>query len=541
MFKDSLIYVVEQLLKKNNIFFDKQELAFQIQSHPSYPSLHAITGVLDHFNIDNIAAAVPTNLETLLELPNCFIGQIETNKGKELVTVDRKGLDYILFHPSQEKEKNTELLFLEKFTGIIVAVENSTIEKKQKFNYENIVLVGVLSLITIGILLISKPTVLASLFFFTSLIGILISISIYKQELGMSSLIGDAFCGSSGEKKDCDAVLSSKGATIYKEYKLSDFSLLYFLGLGLSTFLMILKNSSLDILYIISILVLPITAYSIYYQFKVVKKWCFLCLSIVCVLWLQTSFSVFENGLNIIFNFKSILIVAFSFSLIFFIWNFLKPKLKEFQENKKAKIESFKFKRNYTLFSSLLNSSKKIKTQLKNVPEIVFGNKDSLLEIVIITNPFCGHCKPVHKMVENILHKYKDDVKIIIRFNVNTTNIESDGVIVASRLLEIHQKEGVKGCLTAMSQIYEGESVSNWSGKWGGCYEKEWYIGILEKESVWCNENEINFTPEVLINGQSFPKEYNRSDLVYFIEELHEDYSELEGEQIVDNYFKLTT
>ena len=81
--KDYLIYVTVQLLKKNAIFFDKQELAFQIQSHPSYPSLHAVTGVLDHFNIDNIAAEVPQNLETLLELPNCFLAQVETEKGKD--------------------------------------------------------------------------------------------------------------------------------------------------------------------------------------------------------------------------------------------------------------------------------------------------------------------------------------------------------------------------------------------------------------------------------------------------------------------------
>jgi hypothetical protein len=67
-----------QLLKKNNIFFDKNELVFQIQSHPSYPSLYAVTDVLEHFNIDTIVAEVPKSLETLLELPACFLAQIET-------------------------------------------------------------------------------------------------------------------------------------------------------------------------------------------------------------------------------------------------------------------------------------------------------------------------------------------------------------------------------------------------------------------------------------------------------------------------------
>ena len=33
----------------------------------------------------------------------------------------------------------------------------------------------------------------------------------------------------------------------------------------------------------------------------------------------------------------------------------------------------------------------------------------------------------------------------------------------------------------------------------------------------------INFTPEILINGKSFPKEYSRTDLIFFIEDLEEN------------------
>jgi uncharacterized membrane protein len=529
-----------QLLKKNNIFFDKNELVFQIQSHPSYPSLYAVTDVLEHFNIDTIAAEVPKNLETLLELPTCFLAQIETSKGKELVTVVRKKLEYFLFYTSQEKERNTEVDFLKKFTGIIVAVEKESSEKKVTLNSFNSILISALIILIISIFVISKPTILTTLFFLSSLVGVLISVSIYKQEQGMNSLIGNAFCSSSDEKKDCDAVLSSKGATVFNGYKLSDFSLLYFSGVTIATFLIILSSSSLDALYVISLLALPITGYSIYYQFKVIKKWCFLCLSIVGVLWVQASFAIFETGLNFVFSSEDILVMAFSFLSIIFSWNFLKPTLKEYQENKKAKIDYFKFKRNYTLFSSLLKSSSRIYTLLNNVPEIVFGNKQSKLEIVIITNPFCGHCKSVHKMVENILQKYTNEVKIIIRFNINTKNKESDVVKITSRLLEIYNTEETNICLTAMGQIYEGASVVNWLKKWGECYEKEKYVNYLEQESVWCKENAINFTPEILINRQSFPKEYDRTDLVYFIEDLHESCC-LNTIENINNEFELTT
>lgn len=521
--KETLIFVVIKLLKNNNIFFDQKELNFQIQTHPSYPSLHSVTGVLDYFNIDNIAAEVPVNLATLLELPNCFIAEIELEKGKELVTVLRKNLEYNIFYSSKAKEKISETEFLEKFTGAIVAVEKESSTEKQGVSFFNLILTSLIIVFSFLVLLVFKSNFSTLFFFSTSLIGILISVSIYKQELGVSSLIGNTFCSSIDEKKDCAAVLTSKGATVFKEYKLSDFSLLYFSGLVLSTFLIILNKSSIELLYIISLLALPITLYSIYYQFKVVKKWCLLCLSIVGILWLQSFLVFFNNTISLSFSLESVSIITFSFLIVLFTWSFLKPRLKEFQENKKTKIDYYKFKRNFNLFKNILQKSDKINTDILGASEIIFGNKNSNLEIVVITNPFCGHCKPVHKIVENVLQKYNDKVKIKIRFNIDSKSTESDLVKITSRLLEIYQTKEINICLTAMRQIYEGESVVDWLKKWGECYEKENYIKTLEKESIWCRENAINFTPEILINGLSFPKEYDRSDLLYFIEELYED------------------
>ena len=74
-----------------------------------------------------------------------------------------------------------------------------------------------------------------------------------------------------------------------------------------------------------------------------------------------------------------------------------------------------------------------------------------------------------------------------------------------------------------MSEIYEEGNVEAWLKKWGSCNNINYYVSELEKGSNWCKENTINFTPEILINGKSFPKEYNRTDLIFFIEELEEN------------------
>ena len=519
--KNSLVYLVQQLLLKNNISFDKKEVSFQIQSHPSYPSLHAVTGVLSHFNIENIAAKVPCSVETMLELPSCFIAEIETDNGKELVTVLRKKLNFFFSSSSKKKERNTASQFLEKFTGIIVAVEKNEEENRQVSSAFNTVLIGVLALLTVCVLLIATPTISTTLFFLTSLIGVVISVSVVKQELGITTVIGNAFCSSSNEKKDCEAVLTSKGAMLFKNYKLSDFSLIYFLAMSVAVFLIAIQKASPLLLYLISVIALPVTFYSIYYQYKVVKKWCFLCLSIVGVLWFQALFFFLNTASS--FSFEELLVTVFCFVAVFAGWNFFKPRYIELVQGEKTKIEYFKFKRNLNLFSKLLGQSPKIETNILDTSEIIFGNEQSTLEIVIVTNPFCGHCKPVHELIEKMIHEYDNEVKIVIRFNVNTKDMESDAVRVTSKLLEIYHLEGKRTCLKAMSAIYEGTSVDKWFNTWGNRYEKEKYFTTLESQKKWCLTNTINFTPEILVNGNSFPKEYGREDLIYFIEDLNEN------------------
>ena len=352
-----------------------------------------------------------------------------------------------------------------------------------------------------------------------SIVGIITSVAIVKQELGLKTSIGNAFCSGADDKKDCDAVLTSKGAEIIKGYKLSDLSVLYFSGLTLLTLAQIANPA---ISYTISLLAIPVTLYSIYYQYAVVKKWCMLCLSIVGVLWLQAAVPLITN--TYITTFVPTSFVAFGIvaSLTWLAWYFIKPLVAEVTELRKEKIESVKFKRNFTLLNSLLHKSPQLYTQIENSQEIVFGNPNSALELTIVTNPFCGHCKPVHEHIDEILHRYANNVRIKIRFNINTENKDGDAVKITSRLIEIYHTQGSEACLKAMDAIYGGEKPVKWLETYGTCTQQEVYIAELEREKNWCANNAINFTPEILVNGRSFPKEYNRTDLILFIEDLEE-------------------
>jgi len=523
--KDSLIYQVQQLLVSNKINFDRKELEFQIQSHPSYPSLHAITGVLSHFDIDNLALTIPVDIGTLKQLPKSFLAQIKTDKGEDFVVVNKNKSHCTILTADKKKKKLTNDDFLEKFTGIIVAVEKDDLleSKTTKSNFDEILLISAV-LLFIGLLATSTTSIPFLLYFILSVVGVVISNSIVQQEQGNQTTLGNALCSNATEKKDCDAVISSKGALIFNRFKLSDLSLIYFAGLTLITFLLFLQENNLNTLYTISLIALPITIYSIYYQAIIVKKWCLLCLGIVGTLWAQVAIVLVNTNIIAAFSFttKSILLTSFGFLIIAILWNYISPKLRSLKELSQKKIDYFKFKRNFNLFNTLLDKSKTVDVFISDTSEIVFGNKNAPLNITVITNPFCGHCKGVHMLIENILKKHGKEVQICVRFNISTNDTESDVVKITSRLLEIYKTDSLT-CLEAMHDIYGEITPENWLKKWGNCNEKEQNLEVLIKENEWCKSNNINFTPEILINEKSYPKEYDRSDLIYFIEELEEN------------------
>ncbi len=520
MTQDILPPLVGRLLQKNKIAFDKTELSFQIQSHPSYPSLHAITGVLDHFKIENVAARIPTDQASLEQLPDTFMAQVEN----DLVVVTRSKKGFLVFGSTHRTETWSVTEFLEKFGGVVVAVESSGEPSgTSKNSLLSHLISGAISLILLTLLLVSGPAPTALVFLVLALAGTTVSIVILKQELGEATALGNAFCAGASEKKDCDAVLNSEGATVIGKYKFSDLGLVYFILLSLLSTLVIIHGGNLAIAHYMSLLALPVTLYSIYYQWRVLKKWCLLCLGIVGILWAQAGISVFVTALSIPLSLGDLLLAALILLASLGSWGYLKSKQEALRNTQKTKADYFKFKRNFELFSTLLHENKSLDTHLSATSEIVFGNRQAPTTITIVTNPFCGHCKPVHQLIEDILGQYPDMVKIVVRFNIKLEEKDSDLVRITTRLLEIYEQQGKDLCLMAMSEIYGESTVADWFAKWSECTEPDQYLKTLEAEKAWCHGHKINFTPELFINGLPFPKAYDRSDLIYFIEDLYEN------------------
>ncbi len=525
--ESNLFFILKNFLKKEDFKVNLKELKFQLLSHPSYPSLHSLTGVLSHLGIENLALEVPINVYTLQQTPNNFIS---LTKDGQFMMVNRVGSNFELLLENKEKKTKDAIDFLKDWSGIVVAAEiddeKSQLTDKALGNTFSYAIYTFTGLILIGFFIAFAPEWWQLLHFGLAIVGLLISVLIVNNELGFKSKAVDSFC-SGGESTSCHDVLNSIGASFFNFLKLSDLSIIYFVGLVISWLLVFSLGKTDSMIALLSLLAMPITLYSIYYQYIVVKKWCPLCLGIITVLWFQFG-SLLMSGINfkdISLSFGNTAVALFSFLLAASIWIFIRPLLNGEQALQKLKIEHYKFKRSFDLFLSVLNKGVHLEPHLPTfaAKEIVLGNAYANVNILLVTSPQCFYCKAAHEDLEKVLNKSSDELNLTIRFNVNVKDNEGIGNLVCSRLLELNATEPAETLLKALRDAYTKDSdLKKWLQEWGVPVNHKTYSSILIAQQEWCVENEVHFTPAVFINGKEFPKEYQRTDLIYFIEDLTE-------------------
>lgn len=520
-----LFNILDKLLVTNKIKLNKEELKLQLLSHPSYPSLHALTGVLKHFGVPNLALQVPTDKDTLDQLPPTFIANIKGDQGMHLALIEKKDTSINAYTDHKQVKTIANDTFFDIWDGIIVAVEkDETIREGKGTSASKIWQWAFISIaLGIGIALLNKAFIFEGIHYFLSTIGLILGVLIVGHSLGLESSSTASICNLS-EKTSCDAVLNSKGAKIGGLLTLSDASIIAFAGYTLSYCFSLLGGVPINgIIVALSFLAIPFVLYSIYYQGSVLKKWCPLCLGIASVLILQ-AVTVIVTGNSTAFlsiGIEEIGIYVLSLVIIMGLWFMIKPLLHKKVALDKLKIESNKFKRNFSIFNTLLGENDRITNDIVLPKEIVLGNRDALLEVVLVTSPLCFYCKQAHTDIENVLKQVSNDIKVIIRFNVNIEDTEGEGFLVTSHLIHTYNIEGELACIKMMHDVYKSDvDLKQWLKK-QPTLEAD-YSDVLGAQKEWCTQNNINFTPALYIQGNQFPREYDRNDLPLFIEDLVE-------------------
>ncbi|ROI03479.1 ABC transporter permease [Chryseobacterium sp. G0240] len=493
----------------NYLKLDKQEFIFQFNSHPNYPSALAFSDTLNFMGVKNDAYEL--DKEYWDELPEEFIAIVDNS----FSLVKKTGNNYSVY---SEKAKTVDKQELhQKSTNFVLLFEKTeNAESKQAFDFKP-VLYSVFAIVLVYSFI--SQTIYEAIFNILSLAGVYISIEIFNQKFGNTSTVIGSICGGNNAAvqttNSCDKIIKQDKTSILG-LKFSDFSLIYFTGLAVLGLFLPASAYLIKGFTFVSVIAI---GYSLYIQAFVEKTFCRVCLLIISILIGQLVISTLffkDASFGISILLLTVILWALIFSAVLYFNNLLTQK----EELQKSNAKNLRFKRNYELFKSQLEQNEKI--VFSDNQTFLVGNKDAKLHISIISNPYCGFCKGAHKIGEDLLKKYPDDISVQMRFNYTPERANEKYTQLISDFTYIYNNKPEKEFLSAVDEWFETKDENKIHILSGGNTTSE-HLDPLIAMSQENNDAGLNFTPIFIINGYQFPDKYDREDIWYFVDELIED------------------
>jgi uncharacterized membrane protein len=521
-----LLTVTENLLKNLNVLFTPSALKAKLENNPYYPSLFSVSEVFNDYNIENKGMEI--EISELDKLPVPFLAYTTLHEigSKDFVTVSAVKDKTVTYYHGKEKTVSREE-FIINWTGVVLLVEKSEDSKEQ--DYETnlkktkqhqqriIALSSGLAILVIGAIYMYATqatnifSALSILLF--ALAGLFVSVLLLIYEIDKSNAFVKNIC-TGGTQVNCDAVLGSKASKLFG-ISWGEIGFFYF-----SAFALFLLNPLISFqeknpyLTYISILAATYMPFSIYYQYKVVKQWCKLCLMVQAVLLVNLIWSLTTGSFDPAFTMPSAVLFLVSIAIPMLAWYSIKPIL----------VKSNDADRYYGAYKRLINQPAVLQASLLEQPDllegwenlnpIIKGNPDAENIILKSCKPLCLHCFKAHAIFNDILNK-NNNVKIVTVFLIH----DDDGDEIrlpAKHFLALAEMGRAKEMEEAMNEWYlnEDRNYNVLANKYPVTQE------MLAKQTdkilrmtEWCDAAEIEYTPTVFVNGKKLPSTFLVSDL----------------------------
>jgi len=514
----NLPQIAYKYLTASRIRVSKDWLQQRINSHPYYPALVSLTDTLDELGL--VYNAVRAEKKYIPEFSFPFLAQTPRAVG-----------GFEIVYSMKYYELNKEA-FLNRWEGIAIMVEpaqktynkghDTFIEKEKKGNSIQKVTLGI-GLVLFLFFQTFHFNFIPFVFSILSIVGMTICFLTISHKHGKANVVTSRLCNNE-KTHSCDLVLNSSAAEIIKGVDFGDVGLMYFSGLLLlSTFSQISQNSldALSLLLIPCSIALALTFFTLYYQWKILKVWCKMCLLIVAVVWLQeaTILILLVKTKQFISTSWPLFILQFSLSFSLTpIWLLIKPLLKAKMIEKEGIIGLLMWKRNPEIFQFLLLKQTFTDSFLTLNP-VRIGLIDAPLQFTIISNPFCSPCAIAHKHLEELYNTYPNLVSVSVIFPVQTASEKEDRRTVAvEQILNAISTSG--NTKRVLSHWFEKMSIEAFSYHYPNLKSDKNTFSIIQEYSKWTSRNNIPHTPLVLLNGYPIPKQYKLEDISSFVLEL---------------------
>ena len=524
--------VVNQICELLNVSVSRSSIKKDIEEHPDFSSLLSVSDVLNNFGIETLSIKI--NKCQIKKLPTPFIAQVKRKRELFIVIKEIIGTTVNCFNPDTLKYEIKDFkIFESQFTGVVLlakAGENAGEKDYKKHLWEekrqtltNILTVTAIPIFTLLICCFTffkygTSSIAAIIYTLTTLAGVFVSTLLLWYEVDQNNPALQQIC-SSGKKTNCRAILHSKASKIFG-ISWSVIGFTYFAGSLLS--LLITGIYNLPILFVLSwlnVIALPYIIFSIYYQARIAKQWCVMCVTVQAILALQFIVALF-GGLHIIpveaITSLNILTIAVCFIIPFLVVSLLPPALQKTKESKENKIALQRLKHNPQIFDALLTKQKIITDPTEGLG-ITIGNHNAKYKLIKVCNPYCGPCAKAHPAIEELVYN-NPDVQAQIIFTV--TNNEGDMMALpVKHLLAIAEKGDEERTKQDLDDWYlaEKKDYTVFASKYPLNGELKLQGDKIKAMREWCDKTGIAFTPTFFVNGYQLPEIYSVADLKYFL------------------------
>lgn len=522
--KENAVLALHTFLKVLKAPVTKTTTEQVLTRHPHYPSFLSVSDSLNEWKIEHATARLKP--EQLGEVPTPFFTHLTTEGGLFTVVTAVSAAGVRWWHTQKGWQQEPQSEFLKKWAPVVLLAELSDTSGESDFlvnhrkervaNWRRVLLWATL-LLALGLLILLVFNPIAGLLprnwhvlLFTKLAGTGVSLFLLGHIVDKHSP-GSSLC-QFHKTVDCRAVLTSKAATLWGWISWSEIGFFYFSGGGLALAIGFDNAFVKAFLWMAGFLTLPYILFSVYYQARVVRKWCLWCLIVQCLFLVEAV---------LLFPYKPILdwdpggatILGLAFLLPVMGWTFVQPLLKAATRIKGLTNELNQFRTDPQVFSLLLNKQEKMPPLPKPLQPIQLGNPLADDLITMVLNPYCEPCAKAYAEMKNILEVH-EQIGCQVLFATSNGNNDPRAIFVR-RLFTIpaHQRA------EALRVWYERNDTKFLA--WSHLVQTSenepcarWQVDLYHE---WNLAAALMFTPTFYVNDRRLPALYQLSDLPYLL------------------------
>jgi uncharacterized membrane protein len=508
---------LENLFKYGKIKVTSTALQNALLQHSEFPKLTSLSDVLTEFDIPNLATRL--DFHRLSEIPLPAIAHFDNGLGYiTIIGFTENGVEWV--HDQLGKRTESLNAFNNKWKGITLLIEAKETSGEELYleNRKNEIINSLRIPFVLSVILIAfSITIYRSLqvisfvthweyytSVFSKLVGLIVSSILVWYSFDSSNPFVKRVC-ELNNRTNCSNILNSKAAKFLNWLTWSEIGFFYFGG-GLIALL--INPENLNTLKILNLTALPYTIWSIYYQWRIAKEWCVLCLSIQVILWVE--FYIFQNiSLQSLLSYLSLS----SFFILPTLWVIFKKPLESYQQIDGVRHNLQKIKFNTEYVNGILSKEKMLPPIFETMKPLAYGNLDAKNTITMVITPDCNSCRKAYNELQDLL-KRTDSFKCRIIFAATMDSNDIAGEIV-SRILSLPTDKQQQ--LALMEWFKDDSKISRWIENTNIPEKTEEGLNQLNVHLRWINLANITETPTVFLNSAEIPVFYKITEFLKIV------------------------